>query len=96
MGTETVTLVDDDTSPQNSPDVSCCVPRMKIVCLVAASDGVWDNWLYGDVSGFFLDPERTSEVVNTNSAEVVTETFMQENARRANVNFGAQVCFYFT
>lgn len=90
-----MTLV-DITCKRNFPGVFCYVFRFKIVCLVAASDGVWDNWLYADVSGFFLDPVRTSEVVNTNSAEGVTDTFMQENARRANVNFGAQVCFYYT
>lgn len=78
----------------NIPGVLSYVHRVKIVCIVAASDGVWDNWLYADVSGFFLDPERASEVINTNSAEGVTETFMRENARRANDNFGAQVCFY--
>ncbi|CAN0272271.1 unnamed protein product, partial [Laminaria digitata] len=60
------------------------------VCLVAASDGVWDNWLYPDVSAYFLDPERAAEVIATNSAEGVTEAFMRENARRANANFGSQ------
>lgn len=63
----------------------------QLVCLVAASDGVWDNWMYGDVSAFFLDPARTAEVMETNSAEGVTEAFMQENARKANANFGSQV-----
>lgn len=59
--------------------------------MVAASDGVWDNWMYADVSAFFLDPARTAEVIETNSAEGVTEAFMQENARKANANFGSQV-----
>lgn len=61
------------------------------MCLVVASDGVWDNWLYADVSSFFLDPARTAEVIASNSAEGVTEAFMRENARRANANFGPQV-----
>lgn len=63
------------------------------MCLVAASDGVWDNWLYADVSAFFLNPERAAEVVQTNSAERVTEAFMRENSRRATANFGSQVPF---
>ncbi|CAM9340350.1 unnamed protein product [Ectocarpus sp. 6 AP-2014] len=66
------------------------VPDQMLVCLVAASDGVWDNWLYGDVSAFFLDPVRAKEVVETNNAEGVTEAFMRENARRAHANFGSQ------
>ncbi|CAM9856321.1 unnamed protein product [Scytosiphon promiscuus] len=66
------------------------VPDQMLVCLVAASDGVWDNWLYADVSAFFLNPERAAEVIKTNSAERVTEAFMRENARRANANFGSQ------
>lgn len=59
--------------------------------MVAASDGVWDNWLYPDVSGYFLQPDRVAEVMATNSAESATAAFMQENARRANTNFGSQV-----
>eukprot|EP00903_Cladosiphon_okamuranus_P014142 g13143.t1 len=66
------------------------IPEQMLVCLVTASDGVWDNWMYGDVSAFFLDPARTAEVIETNSAEGVTEAFMQENARKANANFGSQ------
>lgn len=66
------------------------VPEKMLVCLVAASDGVWDNWLYADVSAFFLDPVRSAEVIATNSAEGVTEAFMRENSRRANANFGSQ------
>eukprot|EP00752_Nemacystus_decipiens_P005815 g5260.t1 len=66
------------------------VPDQMLVCLVAASDGVWDNWVFGDVSAFFLDPARTAEVMETNSAEGVTEAFMRENARKASANFGTQ------
>lgn len=63
----------------------------QLVCLVAASDGVWDNWLYADVSAFFLEPKRAADVILTNSAEAVTEAFMKENSRRAHANFGSQV-----
>lgn len=63
----------------------------QVVCLVAASDGVWDNWVYADVSQYFLDPARVAEVMRGNSAEGVTEAFMVENSRRARANFGSQV-----
>ncbi|CAN0141043.1 unnamed protein product [Ectocarpus fasciculatus] len=80
-------------SPSRRTTPFCGAPDdgpLQLVCLVAASDGVWDNWLYGDVSAFFLDPVRAKEVVETNNAEGVTEAFMRENARRAHANFGSQ------
>ena len=91
------TLVEFQACLVSEPDHCDHPPRppipfgTQLVCLVAASDGVWDNWMYGDVSAFFLDPARTAEVMETNSAEGVTEAFMQENARKANANFGSQV-----
>ncbi|CAM9514644.1 unnamed protein product [Discosporangium mesarthrocarpum] len=66
------------------------VPDTMVACLVVASDGVWDNWLWGDVSSFFLEPARVAAVGASNSAEAATEEFMCENARRACANFGSQ------
>ncbi|CAM9130983.1 unnamed protein product [Chrysoparadoxa australica] len=59
-----------------------------VACIAACSDGIWDNWLWEDVGGFFID--RLPQVQEVDSSEAVTEEFMVENARRAKANFGDQ------
>jgi hypothetical protein len=61
------------------------------LCLVLASDGVWDNWLYEDVARFVADPSCLSAVwEHSGGARRVTSSFMQRNALYAKRNFGAQ------
>ena len=45
------------------------------IYIVLASDGVWDNWQYSDVSKFVINNDIT--------------TFMKENAKLAKKHFGA-------
>jgi serine/threonine protein phosphatase PrpC len=64
---------------------------MPIVCLVLASDGVWDNWTYEDVTRFMMDASCLGAVrVGADGAHRVTLSFMQRNALYAKRNFGSQ------
>lgn len=59
------------------------------LCLVLATDGVWDNWLYEDVNKFVMDPSCLGAVgAAADGAKRVTISFMQRNALYAKRNFG--------
>lgn len=59
------------------------------LCLVLATDGVWDNWTYEDVTRFVMDPSCLGAVgAATDGAKRVTISFMQRNALYAKRNFG--------
>jgi len=55
-----------------------------------ASDGIWDNWKYEQVSSFFLNPVRTESVASTATAEQQIEEFMQLNYTAGESNFGSE------
>jgi len=60
------------------------------LCLVLATDGVWDNWLYEDVNKFVMDASCLEAVAsNTDGARRVTQSFMQRNSLFAKRNFGS-------
>lgn len=60
------------------------------LCLVLATDGVWDNWLYEDVNKFVMDPSCLGAVgAGADGAKRVTISFMQRNALYAKRNFGS-------
>ena len=62
-----------------------------IVCIVLATDGVWDNWAYEDVTRFVMDHSCLNAVSSgRDGAERVAKAFMQRNALYAKRNFGAQ------
>lgn len=56
--------------------------------LVVASDGIWDNWKFEDVSNHFIDPAKVKN--GTEDIQGLTDAFMAENYRRAHANFGDQ------
>lgn len=59
------------------------------VCLVLATDGVWDNWTYEDVTKFVLDPSCLLALDKTDEgATRITKAFMERNAIYAKRNFG--------
>ena len=61
------------------------------LCLVLATDGVWDNWLYEDVNRFVMDASCVSAVAgSTEGARRVTMSFMQRNSAYGKRNFGSQ------
>lgn len=60
------------------------------LCLVLATDGVWDNWLYEDVNKFVMDASCLGAVgAAADGAKRVTISFMQRNALYAKRNFGS-------
>jgi serine/threonine protein phosphatase PrpC len=89
----------DESSPKLSPED---VPKEMICCIVACSDGVWDNWDWSDVSNFVLDPQRIYQVSTSGSCDAIAQEFMTENMRRSVANFGNQadnatavICYIF-
>lgn len=59
--------------------------------IVLSSDGVWDNFVYSDVTRFVMD----STCINAVKQEVigaqrVASSFMQRNVSRSRANFGSQ------
>jgi len=72
-----------------------------LVCVVLASDGVWDNWLYSDVSKFVMDSSCINAVRSSGDGAIrVAESFMKRNTLFSKRNFGAQadnatgICLY--
>lgn len=53
------------------------------LCLIVASDGVWDNWKYHEIQEFFTDETTcSSDIVD------VANAFCDQNDIRATQNFG--------
>lgn len=80
-------------SPNTDPSVAGIntenIPHM--VCVVLATDGVWDNWKYEDVSKFVLDISCLDAVAkNGDGAGRVAQSFMQRNTIHGKRNFGNQ------
>mmetsp|Transcript_119503 Transcript_119503/g.234876 ORF Transcript_119503/g.234876 Transcript_119503/m.234876 type:complete len:537 (+) Transcript_119503:244-1854(+) len=79
--------------PNNAPASSDCLSADAVarstLCLVLATDGVWDNWSYEDVGRFVMDASCLGAVGSgTDGAKRVTISFMQRNALYAKRNFG--------
>lgn len=61
------------------------------LCLVLATDGVWDNWLYEDVTRFVMDGSCLNAVAAAaDGGRRVTMSFMQRNSTYSKRNFGGQ------
>ena len=77
------------TQSSSSPKPETTPP--PLLCLILATDGVWDNWTYEDVTKFMLDSSCLNAVVtDPNGAHRVTQSFMARNNTRAKQNFGGQ------
>lgn len=73
------------TVTDGTSEITC-----NTLCLVLATDGVWDNWLYEDVNKFVMDATCLEAVAsNADGARRVTQSFMQRNALFAKRNFGS-------
>jgi serine/threonine protein phosphatase PrpC len=60
-----------------------------MLCVVLATDGVWDNWEHADVSRFVLDATCIKAVSDgPDGAQKVALSFMQRNAHYSKKNFG--------
>lgn len=78
------------TSSSNSNIAAVNDVSSSLLCLVLATDGVWDNWVYEDVNKFVLDESCIGAVAcGADGARRVTLSFMQRNALYAKRNFGA-------
>ena len=65
--------------------------QTQLLCIVLATDGVWDNWVYDDVQKFVMDSSCVQAVLeNGEGGQRVTQSFMQRNAVYARRNFGRQ------
>jgi serine/threonine protein phosphatase PrpC len=66
------------------------IPDEEIICIVAASDGISDNWLCENVGKFVMDPSCLNAVVSKPDigAQQVALSFVRRNARYALGNFG--------
>lgn len=58
------------------------------LAIMIGSDGIWDNWVYSEVSSFMLDPKRIKEAMQNNSISSIITAFIQNNLQRGNINFG--------
>mmetsp|Transcript_11993 Transcript_11993/g.20024 ORF Transcript_11993/g.20024 Transcript_11993/m.20024 type:complete len:551 (+) Transcript_11993:138-1790(+) len=60
------------------------------LCIVLATDGVWDNWAYEDVNRFVMDASCINAVgAAADGAKRVALSLMQRNALYAKRNFGS-------
>eukprot|EP01041_Mallomonas_annulata_P010510 gene10509-21918_t len=63
----------------------------RLISIVLASDGVWDNFAYTDVTKFVMDPSCIAALKqDTQGAQRVATSFMQRNMTRSRSNFGSQ------
>jgi len=68
-------------------------PRVaaSVFCIVLATDGVWDNWAYEDVTRFVMHSSCVVAVQRAaDGAQRVAQSFMQRNSVYARRNFGSQ------
>lgn len=65
-------------------------PKILIpLCIVLATDGVWDNWKFEDVKDCVLNDICLKDITESNNgAQIATETFMEINNSHGEKNFG--------
>lgn len=75
-----------------APPAQTGIPHAPAVaCIVLATDGVWDNWAYEDVTRFVMDASCLNAINSgPDGAERVAKAFMQRNTVYAKRNFGGQ------
>jgi len=82
--TTATTTANPTTTADGAPTID-----EPMLCVVLATDGVWDNWVYADVTRFVLDPTCLKAVKDgTDGAQRVALSFMQRNGHYSKKNFG--------
>jgi hypothetical protein len=82
-------LIDHGASQENSSEIGKF--EQSTLCLLVATDGVWDNWLFEDVSRFLFDHScLQATIAGADGAQRVMTSFMQRNSYFAKKNFGNQ------
>ena len=62
----------------------------QTICVLLATDGVWDNWKYDDVNAFVMHESCLNELFNKQcGSQTVIDSFMERNKLLAHHNFGA-------
>jgi len=68
--------------------------QFPCVAVVLASDGIWDNWEYHDVSNFVMNPANSQggagSGVGIDKAAIASQSLIDSNAVHAKRNFGNQ------
>jgi len=81
----------DNFEHQTTKDDNTINARKDLLCLVMATDGVWDNWKYNDVGNFMMDSTCLDAVLqHEDGAQKVTMSFIHRNALYSRKNFGSQ------
>jgi hypothetical protein len=61
------------------------------ICVVVATDGVWDNWIYEDVGRFMMDAScLNATATHVEGAQKIMTSFMIRNSQFSKRNFGNQ------
>jgi serine/threonine protein phosphatase PrpC len=81
----------EDLRAARKPEATEEDPDPMTVCVVLATDGVWDNWIYDHVQRFVMDKSclKALEKDKVLGAQRVCKSFMLRNQVFANKNFGS-------
>ena len=79
----------DTTTVVNSSTVVKKVLDPKTICVVLASDGLWDNFKYHEVQLFVMDNSCLKAIVDKpiDGAQLVVNSLMKRNKDRGFKNF---------
>jgi len=79
-----------DLRAARKPEATEEDPDPMTVCVVLATDGVWDNWIYDHVQKFVMDKSclKALEADKERGAQRVCKSFMLRNQGFATKNFG--------
>jgi serine/threonine protein phosphatase PrpC len=62
----------------------------QTICVLLATDGVWDNWEYNDINTLVMHEKCLDEVFNKqNGSQTAVNVLMEKNKLLAQHNFGA-------
>jgi hypothetical protein len=87
--TDMATTDMESSSSSSSSGEGEASAQPPMLCVVLATDGVWDNWVYPDVTRFVLDSTCIKAVSDgSDGAQRVALSFMQRNAFYSKKNFG--------
>jgi len=92
-GSEDVQLIAPSSSSAILPGYVGNLPELaaSTICLVLATDGVWDNWLYEDIERFMFDDSCLNATTGSaDGAQRIATSFMKRNSMFSKKNFGNQ------
>eukprot|EP00603_Paraphysomonas_imperforata_P003239 CAMPEP_0114430314 /NCGR_PEP_ID=MMETSP0103-20121206/9975_1 /TAXON_ID=37642 ORGANISM="Paraphysomonas imperforata, Strain PA2" /NCGR_SAMPLE_ID=MMETSP0103 /ASSEMBLY_ACC=CAM_ASM_000201 /LENGTH=470 /DNA_ID=CAMNT_0001599753 /DNA_START=51 /DNA_END=1463 /DNA_ORIENTATION=- len=85
---------DENGKMENSGEgLSVDPTQFPALCVVLASDGIWDNWEYADVSNFVMNPVNAvggGDGTGVERAVQSSKALIKSNAGHASRNFGDQ------